>query len=245
LLTETTAIVLRNKKYGETSCIVTMLTHAYGVQTYIVNGVRKSTKKTAGSGMYFQPANVLKMVAYHNETSNLQRIKTYHFHIIFQNIQQHALKNMIALFITEVLYMCLKQPEQNTDLYDFSEDVFMFLDEANTTETANMPLYFLIHLSNVLGFIIQDNYNILNPILNLQDGVFDEQPPNHPQFVQGEVCQIIAQLLKIQHPSELGQLALNQKSRQLTLDVLLQYFSLHITAFGTPKSVRVLKDVLS
>ena len=76
MLTKTTAIVLRNKKYGETSCIVTMLTRTYGVQTYMVNGVRKSTKKTAGTGMYFQPANILSMVVYHNSLKQLQRIKT-------------------------------------------------------------------------------------------------------------------------------------------------------------------------
>ena len=42
---KTKGIVLRTVKYGETSVIVTILTELFGLQSYLVNGVRTSSGK--------------------------------------------------------------------------------------------------------------------------------------------------------------------------------------------------------
>ena len=55
-LHKTKGIVLRTVKYGETSVIVTIFTELFGVQSYLVNGVRTSTKKGVGKANLFQPA---------------------------------------------------------------------------------------------------------------------------------------------------------------------------------------------
>ena len=43
---KTKGIVLRTVKYGDTSLVVTIFTELFGVQTYLVNGVRSSKNKT-------------------------------------------------------------------------------------------------------------------------------------------------------------------------------------------------------
>ena len=48
-LHKTKGIVLRSVKYGETSIIVTIFTELFGVQSYLVNGIRTSSKKAAGN----------------------------------------------------------------------------------------------------------------------------------------------------------------------------------------------------
>ena len=53
---KTRGIVLRSIKYGETSLVVTVFTELFGIQTYMVNGVRSS--KSARS-VFFQPAAIL------------------------------------------------------------------------------------------------------------------------------------------------------------------------------------------
>jgi DNA repair protein RecO (recombination protein O) len=40
MLHKTKGLVLRAVKYGETSLVVTMFTELFGVQSYMVNGVR-------------------------------------------------------------------------------------------------------------------------------------------------------------------------------------------------------------
>ena len=72
---KTKGIVLRTVKYGETSVIVTIFTELFGIQSYLVNGVRTSTKKGTGKAMLFQPSAILDMIVYHNELKQLQRIK--------------------------------------------------------------------------------------------------------------------------------------------------------------------------
>lgn len=47
MIHKTKGIVIRVVKYGETSVIVSIYTELLGIQSYIVNGVRTSSKKAA------------------------------------------------------------------------------------------------------------------------------------------------------------------------------------------------------
>ena len=72
-LQHTKGVVLRTLKYGETSVIVTIFTELFGIQSYIVNGVRVSTKKGSGRANLFQPSAILEMIVYHNEIKQIGR----------------------------------------------------------------------------------------------------------------------------------------------------------------------------
>jgi DNA repair protein RecO (recombination protein O) len=61
MIQRTKGIVLRTVKYGETSLVVTILTELFGVQSYMVNGVRTSSKKGAGRANLFQPISILEL----------------------------------------------------------------------------------------------------------------------------------------------------------------------------------------
>ena len=73
----TKGIVLRTVKYGETSVIVLVFTEKFGVQSYLVNGVRISSKKGSGKANLFQPSAILDMVVYHNELKQLNRVREF------------------------------------------------------------------------------------------------------------------------------------------------------------------------
>ena len=158
-LHHTKGIVLRTVKYGETSVIVTIFTELFGVQSYLVNGVRTSSKKGSGKANLFQPTSILEMVVYHNELKQLQRIKEFKWSFLYQNILSEVRKNAVALFMIELLTKCLKQPEANAELFHFAEDSFIHLDEANDAVTANFPLFFALHLPVFFGFRFSDNYS--------------------------------------------------------------------------------------
>ena len=74
-LNKTKGIVLKTVKYGETSLIVTAYTELFGIQSYLVNGVRSSSRKGPGKANLFQPAAILDLLVTHNELKNLQRIR--------------------------------------------------------------------------------------------------------------------------------------------------------------------------
>src|SRR5215510_5423380 len=109
-LHKTKGIVLRTVKYGETSVVVTMFTSLFGVQSYLVNGVRTQTRKTSGKASMFQPSAMLDLVVYHHETKHLNRIREFHWGHIYDQILSDVKKNAVALFMVELLTRCLKQP---------------------------------------------------------------------------------------------------------------------------------------
>src|SRR5260221_9192687 len=110
-LHKTKGIVLRTVKYGETSVIVSIFTELFGIQSYIVNGVRVSSKRGSGRANLFQPSAILDMIVYHNELKQLNRIKEFRWGHLYQHIFSDVKKNAVALFMVELLTRCLKQPE--------------------------------------------------------------------------------------------------------------------------------------
>ncbi|MES1218094.1 MAG: DNA repair protein RecO [Bacteroidota bacterium] len=244
-LFKTKGIVLRTVKYGETSVIVSIFTELFGVQSYLVNGVRKSTKKGSGKANLFQPAAILDMVVYHSELKNLQRIREFRWAFLYSHILSDVKKNAIALFLIELLTKCLKQPEANPDLFQFTEDIFMHLDHATENTAANFPLFFALHLTVFLGLRMSDNYSENNSILDLEEGSFVKEKPHHPYFIEGKEARITSDILKVMQPEELEDTRLNHEFRKSLLYAYERYYSLHIQDFGTMRSLPVLSELFS
>lgn len=248
-LHKTKGIVLRTVKYGETSVIVTIFTELFGIQSYLVNGVRTSTKKGSGKANLFQPSAILDLVVYHNELKHLNRIKEFKWDYLYRHILSDVKKNAVALFMVELLTKCLKQPEGNPDLFHFMEDSFLHLDESIDTVTANFPLFFALHLPvffgvppNPLKGALEESENLY---FDLKGGNFSKQQPEHPHFIEGKQAFITAELLMVMQPEELEDIKLNHDFRRNLLHVYETYYALHIQDFGTMKTLPVLREILS
>ncbi len=244
-LHHTKGIVLRTVKYGETSVIVTLFTELFGIQSYLVNGVRTTSKKGSGKANLFQPASILEMVVYHNELKQLQRIKEFKWDFLYKHILSDVKKNAVALFMIELLTKCLKQPEANPDLFHFVEDALVHLDQAGNAVAANYPLFFALHLPVFFGFRFSDNYSERNLFLDLQEGEFVKEQPGHPHFLEDKQASVTSQLLKVQQPEDLEEIRLNHDFRRNLLFVYETYYRLHIHDFGTMKTLPVLKEILA
>ena len=245
MIQKTKGIVLRSVKYGETSLVVTMFTELFGLQSYMVNGVRMASKKGGGKGMFFQPAAVLDLVAYHNQFNNLQRLREYKWEYLYQNILSDVLKNAVALFMVELLNKCLKQPESNPDLFYFTEDSLHHLDTATDAVTANFPLFFALHLATFFGFRINDEFSEEKHYLDLQEGRFTEDQPSHQFYLLDREAAAVSDILKIMQPQELEQIFLNQEMRRRIMHGMEQYYAFHMPEFGTLRTLPVLREVMS
>ena len=242
---KTKGIVLRSVKYGETSVIVSIYSELFGLQSYIVNGVRSASKKGSAKPNLFQPGAMLEMVVYHSDFKNLQRIKEYKWGLLYKYIFFDVVKNAVALFMVELFQKCLKQPEPNPDLFSFVEDAFLKLDEANEQELANFALFFSLHLASFFGLRITDNYSEGCSILDLHEGFFVEEKPAHTHFLEGKYSFATSQLLKTMLPSELVQVKLNKEMRRILLHAYETFFGLHIQDFGAIRSLPVIQELLA
>ena len=240
---KTKGLVLRAVKYGETSLIVTLYTNLYGLQSYMVNGVRSSSAKGQTKAVYFQPGALLDLVVYHNDLKNLQRIKEYKWDRIYQNIFSDILKNAVMVFMIELLSKCLKEPEPNNELFDFVEDAMIHLDKASVEVTANFPIYFAIHLANFFGFRISDEYSEGFNFLDLQEGVFTDKQPLHPYYIEENDAEDVAGFLKAIHPDDLSDIRMSRDARRRILAAMEKFYALHIAEFGSMKTLPVLREI--
>ena len=241
---KTKGIVLRAVKYGETSLIVSIYTELFGLQSYLVNGIRVATRKGGGSANHFQPATMLDLVVYHNDLKNLQRIKEFQWAFMYQHILFDVIKNSVALFMIELLQKTIKEPESNPDLFHFIEDALIHLDESEAAVVANFPLFFAAHLTNFFGFRISDEYGEGNTILDLQEGAFISERPLHPYLLEDPYSQLVSQLLQTQQPHELKEIRINQEKRRILMQAYQLFYALHVPDFGSMKTLPVLKEVL-
>jgi len=244
VLHTTKAVILRTVKYGETSLIVSAYTELYGLQSYIVQGVRTSSKKGAGKANYFQPGSMLELIVYHHDLKNLQRIKEFKWSYLYEQVFADVIKNSVLLYMVELLQKCVKQPENNPDLFYFIEDALMQLDKANDTVTANFPLYFALHLTNFFGFQINTEEAEKYDILDLQEGNFAATYPQHVYYTDGKTVELIRELLKAMQPHELIEIPMNYLQRRQLLETLETYYALHIPEFGKLKTLPVLQQIM-
>lgn len=243
-LYKTKGIVLRTVKYGETSLIVSIFTETFGLQSYLINGVRSSSKKGSGRANLFQPSAILELIVYHNELKHLQRIKEFKWSFLYQQILTNVPKNAVALFMVELLTKSLKQPEAHADLFHFCEDALVHLDVSSDSVMANFPLFFSLHLTTFLGFRMEDDYSEQKHFFDLKAGKFVSEQPTHSQFLSGKQASSTSELLKVMQPFELEGIKLNHNFRRELLFAFETFYKLHIPDFGTLKSLPVLRDIL-
>lgn len=242
MVQSTKGIVLRTIKYGETSVIANIFTQVFGIQSYIVNGVRTQSKTSKAH--FFQPSSILDMQVYHNDLKNLQRIKELKWTHLYKNVLSDVLKNSVALYMVELLYKCLKQPEPNSELFDFCEDAFLELDTCSAEVAANYPIFFAIQLTYFLGFGLQDNYSEHRNIFNPMEGNFSDKDLPSDYTVSADISKHLSELLKAIHPSDLSEIRLNKNIRRAILSVMENYYGLHVPEFGTMKTLPILHELL-
>ncbi len=243
VLHKTKAVILRTVKYGETSLIVAAYTELYGLQSYIVQGVRKATKKGTGKANYFQPGAVLDLVVYHHDLKNLQRIKEFKWSFLYEELFVDVTKNSVLLYMMELLQKCVKQPENNPDLFYFVEESLLQLDKADASVTANFPLYFSLHLTNFFGFQMNTEDAVSCTILDLQEGNFVNTYPQHVYYLEGQPAALISELLKAMQPHELTEIPMNHLQRRQLLEAIETYYMLHLPEFGKMKTLQVLQQI--
>src|SRR6266576_857317 len=97
MIHRTRGIVFRTIKFSETSVVSKIYTEKFGMQSYIVNGVRSEKSKTKAAQL--QVMSILEMEVYHQENRNLNRIKEMRPAYVFTSLLFEPLKSSIGLFM--------------------------------------------------------------------------------------------------------------------------------------------------
>ncbi len=243
MLTTTKGIVLRSIKYGETSLVSNIFTRTFGVQSYMVQGVRSSKAKNNKAAL-LQPATLLDLVVYQKPNVSLQRLRDFQHSYIYQNLQEEVVKNSIALFSSEVLLRLLPEHADQPDLFDFAEDYFIQLDKMSLVAVANFPVFFLIKSSDMLGYSVRGHFTEETPHLNLYEGAYTQNPPMIQPYVSEELATALDKLRSVNEIAGLEKVELNAAIRYELLEWYIMFLQQHTQHLGAIKSLAVLKTIL-
>lgn len=238
MLIKTRGIVFKTIKYGDTSLIVKIYTEALGLQTYLMQGVRKAKSKTHAN--LFQSLSLLELDAYARKNKNFQRAKEVKAGSILTDLPFNILKGSIVMFLTEALIKCIKEEEPNESLFGFIWDQVVLLDSLADEKLGLFHHQFLISLSEHLGFFpsaISEKPNFFD----MQEGVFCEENPLHGHVLEGQEANAVYALVNNTDESEIK---LMKKERAVLINNILKYYRLHVYGFGELKSLKVLETIL-
>ncbi len=239
----TQGIVLRSVKYGDTSLITTIFTSLYGVQAYMVQGVRSVKASRNRSGL-LQPGMLLDMVIYYQPMKHMQRMREYQPAVIYQSILQDVVKNSVSLFSVEVLLRLLPEAAPLPDLFDFVYEYFTILDATPTKQVGNFPLFFIINCSRQLGFELKGNYAEDTPHLNLQEGGYTHNSPALAPFMSDADCRMLSQLIATNSYETLEHTEMSAAMRMRLTEWYIAFLQRHTQHMSNIRSLQVLQAIL-
>lgn len=237
MLHKSRGIILVSSDFGETSLVVQIYTELFGIQSYLVNSVRKKHARIHAN--IFQPLTPVDLVIYHKDRPGLQRISDIRPNPPLKNIPFDVFKSSMVFFLDEVLYKSIREIESNSSLFDFIFDSIQWLDGPQQAGI-DFHLLFLLKLSRYLGFSPSQNFTSERNIFNLKEGQFQSTYPNHPHFIPAPLSGHFAALINADYSFTLN---ITSSERRILINFMLEYFALHIEGFGKIKSNKVLEQV--
>jgi DNA repair protein RecO (recombination protein O) len=241
MLHKTKGIIFKTTDYGDNSMIVQVYTEKFGLQSYIINGVKKPRAKISSNML--QPLYLLDMVVYHKANSNINRVTELKNSPLLQNIPYDLTKTAIVLFLNEVLYKAVKHQDADQNLFGFIFHTIEWLDNQHNG-VANFHLLFMIKLTQYMGFYPEQNQNIKAEFFDMKEGMFIRYKPEHTSYLSPPHTHNFNKLLQCSF-EDMYQLKLTNNERRYLINKMLEYYALHIENFGNVKSHEILEEVLS
>lgn len=241
MLHKTRGIVLKTTLYSESSVVVQIFTEKFGIQSYMINGVKKPKAKIRMNML--QPLHLVDMIVYHKSNTSIQRVSELRPAPIFRSIPYDIIKSTIVLFLNEVLYKSIRQQTTDEHLFDFIFNAICWFDETEDLNV-NFHLAFLLKLSRFLGFAPSTQTKSDQSFFDLQEGEFRSTIPVHPYFLDKQDATLFISLFSMPF-EKIIEINMENQTRRVILDKILVYYTLHTASFGEIRSHQVLEDVLS
>ncbi len=232
------AIVLHSIKYGETSLIVNCFLYDIGVKSFIVKGVLNS-KNTKFSKSYFLPLSIIDINYSVKKNKDIGYIADAKPAKIFTSVHTDIFKSSVIIFISELLNSVLKEsPGSNKKLFEYLEYALIWFDKS--TKQVNFHLKILVDLTKFMGFypnIKENSHRFFD--LNLGISV-DVKPIGN--YIEDLELKKFKELLGTTF-EDLNSIKIDNLLRMKILGLMIDYYSLHLQMFKSPKSTNIFNEV--
>lgn len=221
MMEKTRGIVLHTLRYADSKVIVTLFTESRGSLSFMVRTPR--TRRSVMQTVLLSPLSMLEVEMDFQESAQLQRLIDVRVDEPYQSLPYNPMKQTIALFLSEFLYYALREEQTNPELFAYLTRSLLWLDNRRE-QYANFPLTFLIRLSRFLG--IWPDTEEAQGVLRL-----------------GEVP-LVPLMLRMDFAT-MHLFRFTREERARMMQVLNDYYRLHVPHFPELKSMAILREVLS
>lgn len=232
-------IVLHTLRYGDSQLIVDIFTQSAGLVSFLVRlprngraGVRAST---------CQPLALVEVVWEQRPQASLQKPKELTLWRPWRSITLNPYKAAMGLFLSEFLYHALRREQENEMLFDFVNHALSWFDESEK-HYANFHIIFLMHLTRFLGFLPNIDDWQEGCFFDLQSATFTRARPLHILYLNPEEAALVPKFLRMDLRS-MQAVSLNRAIRQRALQIVTDFYRLHIPEFPQLHSLEILAEV--
>lgn len=218
-----------------------MFTRQWGRLSFALQLPRTAQAKL--KKQYFQPLTLLYIEADIRQQAQLQKISEASLLSPLPALLSDPSKLAIGLFVCEFLYHALRDEQHNEPLFDYVRASIEWLD-GRERDFANFHLVFLMRLSRFLGFFpnLEDLTSEEAPYFDLRAACFCQQPPLHRDFLMPQEASRIHLLMRMDYAT-MHLFRLSRADRNRILEILIQYYRLHIPQFPELRSLPVLQEL--
>jgi len=230
--------VVKSIKNGETSMIVSCYLEDIGLKSFIVKGIY-GTKKPKFSKAHFFPLNFISVNYSLIKPDRLSYIKEVKPVFIYKSLHFSIEKSTVIIFLSEILNSVFKEEgEKNQNLFNFLDKSLSWYDAQENCN--NFHIKFLIELTRHIGFY-PNIRNQEDKFFNLESGTSSTTKPIS-KFIDFKDYELFKQLLGMKF-EDLNYVAINKDSRLRLLNHIIDYYSLHLQMFKSPKSIDVFSEI--
>ncbi len=235
-------VVLYVVKYSDKSNIVHIYTEQGGQMSFLVPASRR-THKLAVNAALFRPLSLVEFDADVRPRSSLHPVREARIWYPLDNLLCHPYKIGISIFIAEFLSRVLCEEGSNGPLFSYIVSSVRWLD-ACTRDFSNFHIVFLMRLSRFLGFYPNTEHYVPGSFFDMLNACFVTEKPSHGQFLSAGESSRIVNLIRMNYET-MHLFAMNRNERNRCLELIVEYYRLHLPGLSGMKSLQVLQELFA
>lgn len=239
------AIVLRSFMFADTKMMVDVLSAGEGRMSCVLKTGRQSAggrrRQRSGSRQLFQPLAMLELQLERKAAGQLAVIKDAQMCTAFQSIPFDPYKLAISMFLSEFLCNVTWSEHDAALLFEYVRESILWLDSVREG-FSNFHLVFMMRLTRFIGFYPNlDDYRE-GCSFDMLNGCFISAATARPGILAADDARKLQLLMRMNY-GNMRLFSMSRDDRNRCLDVILEYYRLHVPDFREMKSLGVLREL--
>ena len=203
----------------------------------------KRGRKAGCPAALMQVLGQVELTVDYRPSSDLQKVSNISAAATWTDMPYSPIKASMSIFLADFLYHCLKGEGENAVLFSFLDNSLRWFDEA-VGGYANFHLILMLRLTRFLGIWPTLEGWAPGKFYDLKGACYSSRLPDHGQYLCADDARWVPLLLHTDYGT-MHRLRLTRDKRWHMLDILLQYYRLHVPAFGELQSLDVLRELFA